>query len=293
MRRSFVEVSITTDEQSADPLIGILSQLGFEGFWEDGPTIRCYINKERWVPEMLEEAKRVAALVVRSNASPALRFSVAIVEDQNWNELWERTIQPIQVTERIVISPTWHEVSPSPGRMLLRIDPKMSFGTGYHETTRLCLRLMEKYLEQGATVLDIGTGTGILAIAGVKLGAASAVGVDVDEWSYSNAMENARLNGVEDRVKIVRGELADVAAGKFDFVVANIQLNVIAGLLDDVKAYLHEKSILVLSGLLHTDRQQILETLTQLRFHVIQEITEHEWLALAATNAPATATRNL
>ena len=118
------------------------------------------------------------------------------VAEKNWNSAWEETIRPIRVSERIVVAPTWHPFNGGPGDIVLTIDPKMSFGTGYHESTRLLLGLMERHLRIGARVLDAGTGTGILAIAALKLGAASAIAFDIDEWSFVNAVDNTRLNGV-------------------------------------------------------------------------------------------------
>ena len=190
MSSSSVEVQIVADEELVDQLVAILSGLGFEGFWEEGSLLRCYIGSARWSPAMHEEVQSVIHRMTRSSSSASPHVVVNTIENRNWNEEWEKTIKPIQVTDRIIIKPTWHEYEAKPGEIVLTIDPKMSFGTGYHETTRLVLRLMEKHVTAGMSLLDVGTGTGVLAIAGIKFGAASAVGIDVDEWSYINALEN-------------------------------------------------------------------------------------------------------
>jgi ribosomal protein L11 methyltransferase len=285
MPQSFTEIEIIADEQLADQLVAILSQLGFEGFWEERNSLRCYISRDRWSEAMLTEVQNVANTIHRSSASVAPRISVKNVEDKNWNEEWEKTIQPIHVTEKIVITPTWHEYVALPNELVLLIDPKMSFGTGYHETTRLVLKLMEKYLKEGESLLDVGTGTGVLAIAGIKLGASSAIGVDNDEWSFENAQENVQLNHVEREVKIMLGELSDVPSGQFDMIVANIQRNVIEPLLPQMKTMLNRNGILILSGLLDVDEQPMRKTIADCGFEIAELIVENEWVAFALQSA--------
>ncbi len=282
MPRSFIEVEINADHDLVDQLVGILSQLGFEGFWEDGDILKCYISGGRWIPSMQEEIQSIVSRMNRPSSSRAPRIAVQLLEDKNWKEEWEKTIRPIQVTERIVIKPTWHEYTPTPGQVVITIDPKMAFGTGYHETTRLVLRLMEKHVQKGMKVLDVGTGTGVLAIAGAVLGASAVVGVDIDEWSYDNAVENVDLNRVEDRVKILQGDLSSLPPERFDMIVANIQLNVIDQMLPDIRERLNTGGVLLLSGLLLIDREHILGALAGYGFTVSEETKENEWLAVAA-----------
>ncbi len=282
MSSSFTEVSILGDSALTEQLVGFLSQLGFEGFWEDGSYLKCYITNERWTPDMLEEVRRIVRLVTSPSASVAPVISVQQLHDQNWNEDWEKTIKPIHVTENIIVKPTWHAVQPGSARIILTIDPKMSFGTGYHETTRLSLRLLERHVVKGSTVLDIGTGTGILAIAALKLGARSAIGVDNDTWSYDNAQENAKLNAVEQSLKITLGELNDVPEGGFDLIVANIQFNVLVPLLPEIRSRITGKGMLILSGLLTNDEQPMAESLSANGFHVEEVLRENEWIAMSA-----------
>jgi ribosomal protein L11 methyltransferase len=285
MPGSYIEVEIGADEALAENLAAILSQLGFEGFWEDEGALRCYISAARWTPGFLEEVQATAALVARSSSSPAPRIRMHTIENKNWNSEWEKTIRPIRVSDRIVISPSWQRASTQPGDIVLTIDPKMSFGTGYHETTRLMLRLMESAVRPGITMLDVGTGTGVLAIAGVRLGCASAVACDVDEWSYENARENAGVNGVADRVSVIRGDISHTPRAAFDLVVANIQLSVIIPILEDLKERCAEGGLLLLSGLLLRDEEEIISCLRKLGFAVSERLTENEWLALAARPA--------
>lgn len=282
MADGFIEVDIAADPLLTENLAAIFSQLGFEGFWEDEGTLRCYISAARWTPVLLEEIQTTAALVARSSSSPAPRIRVQTLENRNWNEEWEKTIRPIRVTDRIVITPSWQSFAPRPGDLVLTIDPKMSFGTGYHETTRLVLRLMESSLCPGTTMLDVGTGTGVLAIAGIKLGCASAVACDVDEWSFRNARENAAVNGVADRLTLIQGDISLTPPGPFDIVAANLQRTVILAILSELENRCAPGGLLLLSGLLLQEEKEIVARLKESRFDISGRMTENEWLALVA-----------
>lgn len=285
MPKHFVEVEIIADAGLSEQIVGVLAQLGFEGFWEEEPFLRGYIAGERWEDALLDEVRRVVGTIHRSSSSVVPKVSVKNVAQRNWNEEWERTIQPIHVTDRVVITPTWHRYTPREHELVLTIDPKMSFGTGYHETTRLVLRLMERFLRPGSTVLDLGTGTGVLAIAAIKLGAVRAVGVDTDEWSYTNARENTILNGVEKEVTICRGDLASVPAARFDVIVANIQRNVLEPLLPALKERVSTGGRIILSGLLNVDDEPMRKAITDCGLQVTASLAENEWIALVLQSA--------
>ena len=280
---SYIEVSLESDPQLLDHLVGVLSQIGFEGFWEDGNVLRGYVRSTRWSPELHSEIESLVRLVARPSSSPAPRISIRTLQDLNWNEAWEKTIQPIQATQRILIAPTWHEAKPGEDGILIRIDPKMSFGTGYHESTRLMLRLLEKYMKDGFRVLDVGTGTGILAIAAAKLGAMSVVGVDVDECAYRNALENIGRNDAAGTVRVIHGELQAVPPGQYELIAANIQRDVLENLLGEMLLRLATGGVLLLSGLLLEDRDQMTATLQSTGFHIREEIHENQWIALAGS----------
>lgn len=286
MPASHVELTILSEPSAFEDYIGILTVEGFEGFWEDGSLLRAYIPAGRWNDErgtsIAAALHRSASL--RSLAPPTIR--TAPVENRNWNEAWEATILPVRVTGRIIIAPTWHPVAAAHGDIVLTIDPKMSFGTGYHETTRLMLRLIERHVQAGDVLLDVGSGTGVLAIAALKLGAARAIGVDNDEWAYANARENAGLNGVTDRLELRKGDLDEVQEREFDLIVANIQRNVIEAMIGGFLSRLKPRGKLLLSGLLEVDREAIVTRLSAARLRLFDEIQENEWVALAAERMP-------
>ena len=283
MGRSHIELAIGTETAAFDTITGALSIEGFEGFWEDGRILRAYIAEDRWHPDRLNGLRVNLTRITSHLALPPPSLTLTPVADQNWNRSWEETIRPIRVTERIVIAPTWHPFAAGAGDIVLTIDPKMSFGTGYHETTRLMLELLERHLTPGARFLDAGTGTGILAIAALKLGAASAVGFDIDEWSYANAVENARLNGVSGLFTVRQGDLASVTESGFDLIAANIQKNVIEEMLPGLVSRLAPVGTLLVSGLLTSDRDSIVATLTGGGLVLGDERREGEWIAYAGT----------
>jgi len=277
-----IEVAIEAEEELRDRIVALLGQLGFEGFWEDGSILRSYISESRWTPAMPEEVERTVNLITRSSRSTRPAITTRRIEEKNWNEEWEKTIRPIHVSERTVITPSWHPYERAPGELVLTIDPKMSFGTGYHESTRLILRLLEQNIRTGDSVLDMGTGTGVLAIAAVKLGAADATGVDVDEWSYDNACENIRLNHVEDRITILHGDIAATPAGPFTLILANIQRTVLLEMLPALVRRLRTGGRLLLAGLLREDREIMVEQLGRDGMTLLDEVSENEWIAIAA-----------
>lgn len=284
MGRSHVEIAIDADPSQFDLLIGIMASEGFERFWEEKAALRAYVPEEVFSDDLLIRLRERLAIVLPGGAP--LSIKVRRIREQNWNRSWERTIRPIHATERIVIAPSWHPYRARAGEIVLTIDPKMSFGTGYHETTRLVLHFIEKSVPTGAHLLDVGTGTGVLAIAAIKLGAATAIGIDSDEWAYANAKENAALNGVSERLDVRLGDLSVVPERGFDCIVANIQKTVIEEMLPGLCARLGEGGQLMLSGLLCTEGSAMHEKLTSFGLAVVDDRSEGEWIALAAVWPP-------
>jgi len=281
MNGTTIEISIDLPTGHCDELIGMLSLKGFDSFWEDGSLLKAYLPEDRWTDETTAAFHVTLASFAASHDIPLPHVESKAISPQNWNALWEESIQPIQASERIIIAPSWRKVSPSSDQIIVVIDPKMSFGTGHHETTRLMLRLLEPRIRPDSTVLDVGTGTGILAIAALKLGARSATGVDIDEWSFDNARENAIANGLAGQFTIVQGELADVAPGQYSLVAANIQRSIIEPLLAKLKSRTTEGGRLLLSGLLDMERNRMLTAFKTHALTVEEELHEQEWIAFA------------
>ena len=203
-----------------------------------------------------------------------------LIEDKNWNEEWEKSLNIIKVSDRIVVKPTFREYSKAAGEIVINIVPKMSFGTGEHQTTKLVIQLLEKYLEPGARLLDVGSGTGILSIVAVKLGAKSAVAVDNDEWCFENGNENCALNGVEEKIKIVLGEIKDIHESEFDLITANIQKNILILIAEEIKLKMNKKGMVILSGLLMNDEEDIVQAYMKFGFELVEKKQMDEWISL-------------
>jgi ribosomal protein L11 methyltransferase len=278
--KTFLRISVSGSKTQAEALLPSLIELGCVGFEETDTHLIGYVE----LPPSPAEAARLKDafrdLLRRVSVNAELTFDE--IEDRNWNADWERTVRPIEVGTRIAIAPSWSEYRNESGRIVLTIDPKMSFGTGYHETTRLMLLLIEKYVGGGMFVLDVGTGTGVLAIAAVKLGAAGAVGTDTDEWAVDNAIENVRLNGEEARVSIYHGSIPPEVRAPLSMICANLTLNDLRSMLGTFRKLLPAGGDLLVSGLLSQDEEPIGRALADAGFTAIETARENEWLAICA-----------
>ncbi len=277
-----IHISVPPDEYIRELIPAALADHPFEGFVEDDRGIHCYIKKEDWHGEIDAVLRDIAE---QFHLEFIDHIGTAEIQHRNWNEEWERTIQPIHVSDRFIITPSWHPVEPTDGKTVIVIDPKMTFGTGYHETTRLMMRMMEQYIRQGQSVLDVGTGTGILAIGAALLGASHVIGVDIDEWSLDNGIENAERNNVRGSIDIRIGSLETVPERNFDVILANIIRNTILELIDTMLEALAPKGVLLLSGLLATDRGAIEQALTERGCRVLTVLQENDWIAIASARA--------
>ncbi len=278
---TWLEISITSSPAQRELLIPGLTELGCRGFQELDDTLLCYFDKSQWNPGSYELFRRDLHEILRTfSVNADIRYRD--IEDTNWNEEWERSLAPIEIGTRLVVKPTWTQYAATRDRIIIEIDPKMSFGTGYHESTRLILTLMEEQVRAGDTVLDIGTGTGILAIAAVKLGARHATGIDIDEWSITNAKENVVKNGVEDRVRILSDHPSTLRSGSYSLIAANIMASTIIELLPEMCRLLAPSGRLFLSGLLDNDGETINRALADNGLHPTARASENEWIAIVA-----------
>jgi ribosomal protein L11 methyltransferase len=274
-----LELVLHVPDRYHEFLIAELADLDFDSFEQGDDRLTAYAPATRWSDVRREAVEHW----LRAHDLP-VQMEERIVREENWNARWEETVRPLAVG-RFLIKPTWADLPPEHAdKVLLEIDPKMSFGTGYHESTRLVLRFLPGLIRGVETVLDAGTGTGVLAIAALKLGADTAVGFDIDPWAQTNATENALLNGVADRFEVREGSLDAVPEGPFDLVFANINRNVLLSLTPGFAEKLAPDGRLVLAGLLRSDRDVMLDAVRAAGLAVYDEATENEWWSLIATN---------
>ncbi len=274
----YIKLVISLADEYQEALIAELFDMGFDGFEQLDDQIITYTAKENF---SVGDRERMDQLLAGFPGNGFIE-SEEIVADQNWNEQWEETISA-QIIGGFYVKPTWdNSVTPS-NKILLEIDPKMSFGTGYHETTRLMLRFLPDVLEEGDHIIDAGTGTGILSIAAIKLGAQSAFAFDIDEWSINNTLENIILNGVSKKITVKEGSSEVIPEGeKADVILANIQKNIIMNLMPDFINSLKEDGNILLSGLLEEDKGEIIKELDSLKLKIVNIRQENEWIAIHA-----------
>ena len=198
------------------------------------------------------------------------------VKEDDWLNNWRKFFKPMPVGEKLLINPSWYTDTDPKGRLMMNIDPGLAFGTGKHETTRLCMEALEHYVKGGEKVLDVGCGSGILGIAAVMLGAESSFGVDIDEMAVRTANENAVVNGVDDKVSAIAGDLVDKVAGKYDIVVANIVADAIIALSASVSNFMTDDAVYIISGIIDTRADDVKNAIRGL-FEIVEENIHRGW----------------
>ena len=203
------------------------------------------------------------------------------VNDTDWNENWKKYFHATEIGEKLAIVPSWEKYDNKDNRTILQIDPGAAFGTGTHATTSLCLDMLQSYVDDNTEMLDIGCGSGILAVASVLLGAKTAVGVDIDAQSVKTAKENAEINSVTDKTEFIVGDLAEKVRGKFSVVCANIVADVVIRLLENVKNYMEADAVLIVSGIIDLRENDVLNAAEKQGFTVIEKRYKDNWCAFA------------
>ncbi len=265
-----LRLAVTVLPDLRELLVARLAAAGFDAFEDTPDGVAAY------APVGTVDRTALADALAATGVHTA---DETTVPDQNWNAAWEATIQPTRVGP-FIVAPTWAELPPDLAALaVLRIDPKMAFGTGYHESTRLALGLLAPLVPPGGRVLDVGAGTGVLALAALATGAASAIGVDIDPWSVDNAQENAALNGVADRFENRLGSIEEIPETGFPLVLANILRSILVGMMPELAARVAPGGALVIAGILNTERQTMLDVCAENGLALDAEATENAWWA--------------
>ena len=229
---------------------------------EDNPLEAIHFLRERLAAEKIES-----------------EIESGVSKSEDWENNWKKYFHTLPVGERLLIHPVWETDFDPKGRTVLDIEPGLAFGSGSHETTRLCLEAMEKHIDGEKSVLDLGCGSGILSVAALLLGAKRAVGVDIDALAVKTARENGAKNGFfPPKYTVFEGDLTDKVSGKFDVIVANIVADVIILLCKDVGAYLADGGVFIVSGIIDTRMDDVLEAFERFGFAVREEHCENGWM---------------
>lgn len=237
--------------------------------------IHVYIKQEKAALECVEF---INARLDAENIEHEI--TVVGVNEEDWANNWKQYYHTQRIGKRIVVTPSWEEYTPSGDDVQMRLDPGMAFGTGTHDTTRLCLELLEECVTPETRILDVGTGSGILSVGGVLLGAPSALGVDIDPVAVKVANENAEINEVTDKTEFVCGDLTDKVHGKFEIVTANIVADVIIRLLSTVKNYLLKGGVLIVSGIIDTRADEVENACHEAGFVTEKRLEHGGWVAI-------------
>lgn len=270
----FIEYTFSLPGDAAEPdiLIAFLNANGYEGFQETGNQLIACLPESKKDESLLEE------LMKQAGAAGRIKYTSRVLPDINWNEKWERDFQPIEIDDFVRISASFHEKDEAFEHEIV-IDPKMSFGTGHHETTRLMIRAMKDISFHGKKVADLGCGTAVLSILASRLQAEEILAVDIDQWAVRNAHDNVEQNKCSNIV-LKHGDTAALGDAVFDILLANINRNVLLESMFRFSQLLLPGGVLVLSGIMLQDRETVLVAAENAGFENKDQFRENDWYAL-------------
>ncbi len=271
---NFVELSVIVSPrlQGEDILITELANLGYDSFAETEDGFNAYIEESDFSNEGIQK------LFDHYLKEFSIKHTTQLIEQKNWNEEWERSFSPIIVGNECTVRAPFHDVN-TKCKYNIIIEPKMSFGTGHHQTTRLMISQLLKLNVKSQQVLDMGCGTGVLAILSAKMGAKQVLAVDIDEWSYNNCIENCKSNNV-DIVEVKLGGVEQIKGSGFFTILANINKNILLKQIPLYFSVLHEGGDLLLSGFFDSDTDEIIEKANQTGLMFVDKKIEENWALL-------------
>ena len=249
----------------------------------DGVIIKTYITEERDVTEDINLIKeKIDGLKEFGIDVGDAIVEISQVDEEDWANEWKKYYKPTKVGKKIVVKPSWEDYEKQEGDLIIELDPGMAFGTGTHETTSMCIRELENYVDETKTVFDIGCGSGILAIAAAELGAKEVVAGDLDEVAVKVSKENCEINHVSDKVVVKHGSLFEVVDSKADVIVANIIADIIKILAKDVSKFLKEDGVFISSGIILAKIDEVCEALEENGFEIVKVERLGEWSAIVS-----------
>jgi ribosomal protein L11 methyltransferase len=304
----WTEIRINTTEEAYDAICEMLTSIGAGGVVIEDPNdirrqieapnsldyadqdfmeslgqdviIKAYFDEQRNFSELLQLISEKLKFISQFLDVGKGFDGSSEVDDENWATAWKAYYKTFDISERIVIRPSWEEYAEQSGKIVIALDPGMAFGTGTHETTRMCAMLLDKYIKPESSVIDVGCGSGILSIIAAKLGANDVLAIDIDNVAVRVAKENSEVNGVNDKVLVQAGVLEDLTIRKADAVVANIIADVIIGISPTVPNYLKTDGLFITSGIIKERAQQVVDTCISNGFVLVDKLEMGEWVAM-------------
>ena len=241
-------------------------------------TLRAYFQDPISLSRKASVRRRINQAGLGTGITGQLRWRV--IREEHWAESWKEYYQ-VEHVGRVAIRPEWIEYQPEPGELVVSLDPGMAFGTGQHETTRMCLLALQELLVPGSSVLDLGTGSGVLAIAAAGLGASSTVAVDTEEQAVKAAVSNSELNGLSNEIRVLQGSLdAADSYGPFDLILANLNAATVSALAPDLKRVLRSGGLLVAGGIIDIRVEPCAQAVIDAGFEIERRIEDGDWRSL-------------
>ncbi len=305
----WIEISVTSSEQAAEAIAELLMSKGANGTEMVDPyafrqalennkyldyadnglidsygtdvIVKAYFSDDRDPVVLSQEIQNKLKDMAEYIDFGPLKLQWTVRDDTEWKDNWKQYFKPFRFTEKIVIKPSWADYAPLSDDIIIELDPGMAFGTGTHETTQMCAKLGEKYLEPGDRVLDLGCGTAILALTAVKLGASSALAVDIDDAAAKTARQNVENNHETQKIEVRQGELHHIEQKPYDLIFINIIADIILLLSNEIKHYTRPGTKILLSGIIKSRRDDVKEAYEALGFNLMEELTLGEWVAMA------------
>lgn len=301
----WIEVEVTAEPKWQDEISQIFMDLGIQGieivdpeafreelennryldFADDGfidsfgdkVIVRAYFH-EGYDVKLLK--KQLSGAFDKHSINPHPKVLIRLRDDSEWKENWKNNYKAFFISKRVIVKPSWETCNFEDGHVIAELDPGMAFGTGTHETTRMCAMFIDDLVKGNELILDLGCGTGILGIIAALLGAGRVTCADIDEAACRTAKENIIKNHVENKVEVITGELKDVEKRGYDIIVINIIADVIISLLPNLKDYCKSETSIILSGIIKERRQEVLEAASLYGFRPVQELNDGEWVAI-------------
>jgi ribosomal protein L11 methyltransferase len=275
-----LQITIGSFDEWHDILVAYLAELDYESFVEETPILKAYIQEAHYDGQKLQTLLKA----LNEKGAPIATFELALLPQQNWNATWEAQFEPVIINDNLRIVAPFHTLAPTNG-IEIKILPKMSFGTGHHQTTHLICENMLALELQGKKVLDMGAGTGVLAILAERLGAAHIDAVEIEEWSAENILENIALNG-STNITAIHGGAPEIPSEGYEVILANINKNV---LLDQLPIYgrvIAQDGLLMLSGFFVTDAPDLIAAAAQVGFEWVRTDARENWAVVLLKKIP-------